>query len=108
MKQKRVSKIAKGPYARAVVFRGSKAKTKSGLTKDKLYKNKRGKIVSKAASAAGKKKYERIAGWVRAVAAAKKALGITGFIRINGNSAQGRAFYAKAKSIYNSSAFFHS
>merc|ERR1712066_352406 len=46
MKAKRVSVIAKGKNARAVVFRGSKAKTATGMTKDKLMKNKNGKIDS--------------------------------------------------------------
>merc|ERR1712032_754813 len=47
MKAKRVSKIARGKHAKAVVFHGSKEKTLSGLTKAALHKNKRGKIVSK-------------------------------------------------------------
>merc|ERR1719422_2324995 len=37
--------------ARAVVFRGGKEKTGSGMTKDQLVKSKSGKIVSKKASA---------------------------------------------------------
>merc|ERR1719362_1516445 len=41
--------------ARAVVFRGSKEKTGGGMTKDKLVKNRNGRIVSKAASARAKK-----------------------------------------------------
>ena len=47
MKKKAVSKIAKGRMAKVVVFRGSKAKTTSGLTKSDLVKNKAGRIVSK-------------------------------------------------------------
>ena len=39
-KAKRVSKIAKGKRAKASVFKGSKAKTTGGLTKDKLMKSK--------------------------------------------------------------------
>merc|ERR1712060_771488 len=41
MKAKKVSKIAKGKHARASVFSGRKEKNKSGMTKDKLTKNKR-------------------------------------------------------------------
>merc|ERR1719321_1696081 len=41
--------------ARAVVFRGTKEKTLSGLKRSDLIRNKRGKIVSKKASALGKK-----------------------------------------------------
>merc|ERR1712032_302654 len=58
MKAKKVSKIAKGKHMRAVVFSGSKEKTKTGLTKSDLIRNKSGKIVSRKASAAGKKRCE--------------------------------------------------
>merc|ERR1712176_1241077 len=68
MKKKAVSKIAKGRYAKSVVFRGSKAKTVGGLKQTDLMKNSRGKIVSKKASAAGKKKYAAgIKTWITAV-----------------------------------------
>merc|ERR1712066_380234 len=56
-KAMKVSKIAKGKRARASVFAGGKEKTKTGLTKAKLTKNKAGKIVSKASSASNKKRY---------------------------------------------------
>merc|ERR1712032_1643576 len=62
-----------------VVFHGSKEKTLSGLTKGALHKNKRGKIVSKKATAAGKKSYQNISGWTKAVTKARKELGVTGF-----------------------------
>merc|ERR1712070_910495 len=95
------SSVAKGKLAKSVVFRGSKAKTSGGLTKDKLMKNKNGKVVSKAMSAAAKKRYASgIGKWNKAVQAARKALGIKGFVAIGGKSAEGKAFYAKAKSIY--------
>merc|ERR1712203_253263 len=101
MKAKRVSKIAKGKLARAVVFRGSKEKTSGGMTKAKLIKNKNGRIVSKAASAAAKKRYAAgIGKWTKAVQAAKKALGIKGFAIVGGKTAQGKALHAKAKALY--------
>merc|ERR1719484_113313 len=100
MKAKRVSKIAKGRFAKSLVLKGSKAKTGGGLTKAQLFKNKRGKIVSKKASAAGKKNFANIKGWFTAVQQAKKALGVSGFVAINGKTAQGKALYAKAKAIY--------
>merc|ERR1712241_455961 len=101
MKAKRVSIIAKGKMARAVVFRGSKAKTSGGMTKDKLTKNKFGKIVSKAASAASKKRFAAggLKAWCDAVKAARKALNLTGFVAIGGKSATGKALYAKAKAL---------
>merc|ERR550537_1860872 len=76
MKKKAVSKIAKGKYARSVVFRGTKAKTATGLTKGDLIKNKRGKIVTKKSVAAGKKAYNNIKSWTAACQKARKALGI--------------------------------
>ena len=100
MKAKRVSKIAKGKHQRAQVLRGTKEKTASGLTKDKLFKNKRGKIVSRKASAAGKKRYSAIKMWAESVAAARKALNLKGFVAVNGPKPEGKALYAKAKAIY--------
>merc|ERR1712187_554137 len=95
------SKIAKGKYAKSIVFRGTKEKTASGLTKAMLHKSKSGKIVSKAQTAAGKKAFKHISGWLKAVTTARKSLNITGFVAINGKSRQGKALYAKAKSLYN-------
>merc|ERR1719401_1053544 len=100
--KKKVSKIAKGKLAKASVFRGSKEKTVGGLTKDKLVKSKSGKIVSKTASARMKKAFKgsKAEAWIKATAAARKAMGITGFAVVGGKTAQGKALYAKAKSIY--------
>merc|ERR1712154_629792 len=107
MKKKamKVSKIAKGKLSKALVFRGSKEKTSGGLTKLQLVRNKAGKVVSKARSARSKKSFagSKLEAWVKAVVAAKKALGITGFVIINGKTAQGKALYAKAKAIYTQS-----
>ena len=96
MKKKAVSKIAKGKMAKSVVFRGTKAKTLSGLTKSDLVLNKRGKIVSKKQAAAGKKRYAQIKGWVTAVQKARKALGVKGFSPIK----KGTPLYIKAKELY--------
>merc|ERR1719502_166950 len=91
MKKKAVSKIAKGKFARSVVFRGTKAKTLSGLTKGDLVKNKRGKIVTKKQVANGKKAYTNIKGWTAAVQKARKALGVKGFVAVK----KGSALYKK-------------
>jgi len=101
MKAKRVSVIAKGKRARASVFSGSKQKTQTGLTKDKLMRNKAGKIVSKKASAASKSRYAKsgLKVWADAVKKARKELGLKGFVAIGGKSSQGKALYAKAKSF---------
>merc|ERR1719330_544070 len=95
------SKIARGKMARSVVFRGFKEKTVGGLTKDQLTKNKAGKVVSKAASARGKKRYAAsgLKNWTEALQSARKQLGITGWCSVNGKTGQGKALYLKAKSI---------
>ena len=93
---KRVSKFAKGKMAKAVVFRGNKEATLSGLTKANLMRNKNGKIVSKKASANGKKAYARIKGWTMAVAKARKALGVKGFVAVK----KGTPLYKKAREFY--------
>merc|ERR1711997_25675 len=101
MKAKRVSVIAKGKRARASVFHGTKEKTRTGLTKASLIKNKSGRIVSKAASARAKKAFATsgLKAWCDAVKAARKALNLTGFVAIGGKSATGKALYAKAKAL---------
>merc|ERR1712217_346172 len=97
----KVSVIAKGKRAKSAVFSGRKAKTMSGLTKDSLTKNKSGKIVSKKRSAYSKRVYASsgIKKWADAVKAARKSLGLTGFVAIGGKSATGKALYTKAKSL---------
>merc|ERR1719208_574278 len=78
MKKAMKSQIAKGKRAKSSVFRGTKSKTSGGLTKDKLIKNKRGKVVSKAASAAAKKRFASspLKAWLQAVKTARKQLNI--------------------------------
>merc|ERR1719364_210883 len=84
-KSARSYKTAAG--ARAAVLRGAIMKTKGGLKKDALTKSKSGKIVSKKASAAGKKAFKRLAKWNAAVKAARKSMGIKGFQAVGGKSA---------------------
>merc|ERR1712014_535682 len=93
MKAKRVSVVAKGKRAKSVVFSGRKEKTASGLTKAKLMRNSRGKVVSKAKSALSKSRYAKGLGlWIAAVMGARKALNVTkGFVAINGKTAEGKA-----------------
>merc|ERR1719370_1574464 len=94
-KAKRVSKIAKGKRARAAVFNGRKEKTYTGLKKGDLMKNKSGKIVTRKASARGKKSK-----FMNAVVAARKALGIKGFQAVGGKTAKGQALLKKVRSLY--------
>merc|ERR1712190_348245 len=99
MGAKRVSKMAKGRLAKALVFRGTKEKTVGGLKRDGLMKNKRGKIVSKKASAAGKRSFRNVEYWVASVVEARKALHMSGFVAINSKSVQGKALYVKSKAL---------
>merc|ERR1711904_167083 len=91
MKKKSVSKIAKGRLAKAMVLRGSKAKTVGGLTAKDLTRNQFGKIVSKKASARAKK-----SPWILAVKKARTALKIKGFCAIK----KGSPLYLKAKEFF--------
>merc|ERR1711942_564050 len=99
-KAKRVSKIAKGRGAKARVFAGKKVKTSGGLKKSSLIRNKHGRVVSKKAHAHGKKAYKNVQKFANAVKAARKALGIKGFVPIGGKTAKGQALLKKARSLY--------
>merc|ERR1712094_104850 len=94
--KKRMGKIARGKMSRAVVFRGNKDKTTGGLKKSDLIKSKSGKIVSKKASANGKRAYKHISGWTKAVQKARKQLKVKGFVAVK----KGTALYKLAKEIY--------
>ena len=61
-------------------------------------KNKRGKVVSKKANAAGKATYKRngLDKWTKAFMAARKALKVKGFVPCK----KGTALYKKAMSLY--------
>merc|ERR1719182_608131 len=89
-KAKRISKIGRGRFAKALVLRGSKVKTSGGLKQEALMRNKRGKIVSKRQSAHGKRAYAQIEDWTESVMAAREALDVTGFVAINGRTLQGK------------------
>ena len=93
--KRRVSKVAKGRLAKAQVFKGRKAKTVGGLTRKNITRNKRGRYVSKAKSARGKKN-----GWIKAVAAARRALKVKGFCAVGGKTADGKRLLAKARALY--------
>merc|ERR1711964_197108 len=67
--------------------------TKSGLKKADLCKNKSGKIVSKKAQAAGRKKLGK---WIAATTRARKELELKGFVACK----KGSAYYKLAKKYY--------
>jgi len=93
---KKVSTIAKGKRARAAVFAGKKTKTKTGLKKSDLMKNKEGKTVTKKQSALGKRNFKNVAKWISACKQARDELGITGFAAVK----KGTPLYEKAKELY--------
>merc|ERR1719464_2307612 len=99
--KKTVSKIATGKLAKVAVFKGRKAKTSGGLTKNTLVKSKTGKIVSKAKSARARASFASspLKKWCDALKKARKELGVKGFCAVGGKSAQGKALHAKVKAI---------
>merc|ERR1719436_2403176 len=99
MKAKRISKVAKGRLAKSLVFKGRKEKTVGGLKQESLMKSKRGKIVSKRASAHGKRMFRNVESWVNALMEARTSLKTTGFVAVNGKSVYVKALYVKTKAL---------
>ena len=91
MKARKAMKKVSARLAKRHVFFGKASKTASGLSKANLTKSKSGKIVSKKRSDRSKK-----SPWIKAVQAARKALGIKGFCAIK----KGSPLYKKAKELY--------
>mmetsp|Transcript_173726 Transcript_173726/g.422537 ORF Transcript_173726/g.422537 Transcript_173726/m.422537 type:complete len:134 (+) Transcript_173726:89-490(+) len=86
--------IASGRLSKAMVYQGRRDKTAGGLKASDIIRNKRGKFVFKKASLRGVN-----ASWIKALAAARKALGLKGFVKIN-KGPDGQALYAKAKALH--------
>merc|ERR1719235_2106172 len=101
MKKKKASKskIARGRFAKSMVFKGQREKTVGGLARESLMKNKRGKIVSKKMNAKGKRAYKNVETWIEAFMQARDMLRVEGFHAINGKTLQGKALYYKAKAL---------
>lgn len=95
--KKRVTKVG----SRAQVWHGTKAKTRGGLTRADLKKNKAGKLVGRKASAAGLHSagYRKIREWANAVHKARRSIGAKGFVPVGGRTAQGHALYKAAQSF---------
>ncbi len=73
------------------VYHGTREKTYTGKTKEDLMKTKTGRIVSKAAHAAGS-----LNEWARACGFARKVLGLKGFQVVK----KGSPLYTLANDIY--------
>merc|ERR1740121_68298 len=67
-----------------------------------LTKNKHGRVVSRAQSALRTRTYKgsKLEAWINACNVTRVQLGIVGFVKINGPTATGKAWYAKARAIY--------
>merc|ERR1719411_1462430 len=100
MKVKKTSIVARGTRAKSLVLSGRRKKTVGGMTSADLTKNAAGRIVSKKSRAHGKRAYANIKCWTLATQRARKALGLNGFVPVGGKTAQGMAFYKKAKAIF--------
>merc|ERR1719327_1833894 len=101
MKKRAMKKTAKSyksaRSAKTAVFAGRIAKTRGGKDKSTLMKNKNGRVVSKKQSARAIKVLGK---WLKAVAAARKALGVKGFAAVGGKTAKGQQLLKKARSLY--------
>lgn len=83
--------------ARMIAFRGGDADGFTRLRKDDLVKNSQGRIVSKKASEAARKRYQDgIGKWTSAVKRAREELGLEGFVAVK----KGTAVYEKAQEYY--------
>merc|ERR1719427_417118 len=67
--------------------------------KKDLCLNKRGKVVSKKSMLHGKKALKGLLGWLKATKAARKQLGLKGFVLCK----KGTEFYRVSKKIYSKS-----
>merc|ERR1712087_1041826 len=94
-KPKRVTKKSQTGSMR-MVWNGSKVYTKSGMTKNDLCLSKSGRLMTKKQFKHGQRM--KTGSWMKAVAKARKELGITGFVPLN-CGAQGQALYKLAKSF---------
>merc|ERR1712198_178752 len=84
---------------RAQVWNGTREKVKTtGQTKAHLMKNKRGKIVSKKANAAGKRMFKKngLGKWTKAFSQARKNLKLKGFVPCK----KGTKFYKECMRLY--------
>lgn len=98
---RRKCKLSK-KMAKAVAFRGGDTDGLTRLKKEDLVKNSHGRIVSRRASEASKKRYENssISRWSAAVKRARKEMGLAGFVAVK----KGTPVYEKAREFYNSTA----
>jgi hypothetical protein len=81
--------------SRRQVLSGKAKKTPGGLSATSLKKNKAGRIVSRKKSEQSKSR-----AWPKAVQAARKRLGLQGFVPVGGSSAEGQKLLSLARRMY--------
>lgn len=84
--------------AKAVAFRGGDTEGRTNLRKEDLTRSKSGKIVSKRASEAAKKRYEDSGAklWAQAIKKTRDEMGLVGFVVLK----KGTPMYLRAREIY--------
>merc|ERR1712173_201759 len=93
-RRRRKQKIRRGSKRR--VWSGTADQTTRGLEKNKLMKNKRGKVVSKKQYAKGVTRYKKLRPWVNAFMKARKNLKIKGFVPCK----KGSKLYKETRKIW--------
>lgn len=78
--------------SRLEVFKGKALKTSGGLRVDDLKLNRYGRIVSVRVS----RKSSRLTNWAKCVARARRTLGLSGAVMINGRTQEGKDLYEMA------------
>lgn len=78
--------------SRSEVMKGKALKTSGGLKKEDLKLNRYGRIVSVRVS----QKSSRLTDWARCVARARRALGLSGAVMVNGRTQAGKDLYEMA------------
>merc|ERR1712018_390333 len=97
VRKRRKARKVKVRGTRGQVWRGTRQKVKTtGQVKADLMKNKRGKIVSKAANKAGKRRYANIKAWTQAFTQARKNLKVKGFMPCK----KGSKLYKETMKLY--------
>merc|ERR1711920_574018 len=87
--------------ARVIAFRGGDTDGVTKMRKEDLVRSKNGKIVSKKASEAAKKRFaDGIGKWTAAVSKAREELGVKGFAGVK----KGTPLYEKAQEYYKAAA----
>ncbi|CAD7935041.1 unnamed protein product [Amoebophrya sp. A120] len=100
---KKKSAKEKPTKSKTLVYKGKRPKTTGGLTKADLKVNKRGKVVSKKASAAAMKKPQAkiIVKWSSCVKQARASLGFQGvFVPVGGKTERGQRLYRETRMLY--------